>query len=132
MGIHYSHHGGHHYVAVVHCPGICGDRLVHLSQDGQDSWVIRDYIAGQQLRRSPSPSSLSTYTLAQIEAEVAWSEPAEYMSVECFEDWKQNLRAQTRQVLGDIDTSPPNPAFGRWHTLRGPRTRPRRSRPVTG
>ena len=48
----YSSHGGRHQVAVVHCPRILGNRLAHLSQDGPNSWVIRDFITGMMIRNS--------------------------------------------------------------------------------
>jgi hypothetical protein len=118
MPIAYAHHGDGHNVAVVHCPNICGDRLVHLSQDAPGSWVIRDYIAGQQLRRSPPPNpSYSTFDLAQIEAEVVWSEAPPFHAWENIRDWDAYLRLRTMVILGRLGTTPPNPVFGTWQPL---------------
>lgn len=119
MPISYNSHGGRHQVAVVHCPRICGDRLIHLSQDGPDSWVIRDYVAGRQLRRSPPPNaSYSTFDLAQIEAEVVWSEVPPFHAWENSADWEPYLRLRTMAVLGcPPGTTPPNPHFGTWQPL---------------
>ena len=37
-----------HQVAIVYCPSIAIDRLLHLSKDeGEERWRIRDYIGGQ-------------------------------------------------------------------------------------
>lgn len=118
MPIHYNNHGGAHNVAVVHCPNVCGSRLVHLSQDGPGSWVIRDYISGQQLRRSPPPNpSFSTLDLALIEAEVVWSEEPPFHAWENRADWEPYLRLRTMVILGTRGTTPPNPAFGTWQPL---------------
>jgi len=120
MPIKYEHHGGSHYVAVVHCPNICRDRLVHLCQDGRESWVIRDYITGQQLRRSPHPNpSSSNLDLAQIEAEVVWSEEAPFHPWDDRTRWEGYLHLRTKGILGKTPpgTTPPNPAFGNWAQL---------------
>ena len=121
MPIHYKNHGDEHSVAVVHCPKICGDRLVHLSQDGPESWVIRDYISRQQLRRSPNPnSSFSVRNLADIEAEVVTSEEPPFHAWDNIDDWEAYLRLRTMVVL-NLDRPPamtlPNSAFGTWQPL---------------
>lgn len=118
MPIHYNNHGGAHNVAVVHCPNVCDRRLVHLSQDGPRSWVIRDYIGGQQLRRSPPPNpSFSTLDLALIEAEVVWSEEPPFHAWENRSDWEPYLRLRTMVILGTPGAGPPNPTFGTWQPL---------------
>jgi len=118
MPIHYRNHGGAHNVAIVHCPNICDNRLVHLSQDGPGSWVIRDDIAGQRLRRSPPPNaSFSAIDLAQIEAEVVRSEDPPFHAWENRVDWEAYLRLRTMVVLGQPGIMPPNPAFGTWQPL---------------
>ena len=120
MPISYMSHGGNHQVAVVYCPTICGERLVHLSQDGQDSWVIRDYISHKQLRRSPAPNaSYSTYDLALIEAEVLRDDhPLPYHAWENIADWDAYLRLRTMVLLGQkLAATPPNSHFGNWQPL---------------
>ena len=118
MPVNYSSHGGIHQVAVIHCPRICGDRLVHLSQDAPGSWAIRDYIAGQQLRCAPQPNpSFSTHTLAQIEAEVVWSETPPFHAWEHRADWTRYLRLRTMAVLSTPSTNPPSASFGTWQPL---------------
>jgi hypothetical protein len=110
----YSSHGSRHHVAVVYCPRILGNRLAHLSQDGPNSWVIRDFITGKMLRRTPGGGT-SEYTLAQIEAEVAyWEEPL-FVPVGDVSRWKRHLEARTREVLKTAPSAePPNPEFGHW------------------
>ncbi len=118
MPIHYNNHGGVHNVAVVHCPRICEGRLVHLSKDGQGSWVIRDYIGGQQLRRSPPPNpSYSTLDLAEIEGEVVCSEEPPFHAWENRQDWEAYLRLRTLVKLGSVTFTPPNQEFGTWQLL---------------
>lgn len=111
--------GGAHDVAVVHCPNICDNRLVHLSQDAPGSWVVRDYISGQQLRRSPPPNpTFSNLDLARIEAEVVWSEEPPFHAWENIADWEAYLRLRTMVILGHPGAPPPpNPAFGGWQPL---------------
>jgi len=120
MPISYMNHGGNHQVAVVYCPTICGERLVHLSQDGQDSWVIRDYISHNQLRRSPSPNAnCSTLSLAQIEAEVLppYDIPP-FHAWENIADWEAYLRLRTMVLLNQKPAAtPPNSNFGTWKQL---------------
>jgi hypothetical protein len=52
INITYSPHGGNHQVSVVYCPAILGNRLGHLSQDGPDSWALRDFLTNQMLRNT--------------------------------------------------------------------------------
>jgi len=119
MPIHYDYHVGHHQVSVVYCPRILGNRLAHLSQDGPTSWALRDYITGQMIRNSTSPNAAtSTHTLAQIEAEVIYSEPPPFHAVENVDDWATYLRLRTMTVLvPPVSSAPPNPQFGTWHPL---------------
>lgn len=117
--ISYNPHGGIHEVAIVHCPGICGSRLIHLSKDGPISWVIRDYIAGRQLRCAPPPNpSYSSRTLPQIEAEVIWSEVPPLYAWGNTTDWATYLRLRTMAVLGaPPSVVSPNASFGDWQPL---------------
>ncbi|HEX9115315.1 MAG TPA: hypothetical protein VGA61_04550 [Anaerolineae bacterium] len=119
MKPHYASHGGSHLAAVVHCPRILGDRLAHLSQDGPNSWVLRDYLTGQMLRNSPDADiATSTCTLAQIEAEVTYSEEPLFHPADDIIRWKRYLGARTKEVLGrGPGADPPNPRFGRWRPL---------------
>ena len=119
MPISYLNHGGKHQVAVVHCPTICGERLVHFSQDGQDSWVIRDYISHNQLRRSPPPNaSYSTYDLAQIEILIVQSEEPPFHAWENIVDWEIYLRMRTILILNRNPTATLlNTSFGIWQPL---------------
>jgi hypothetical protein len=115
----YSSHGGRHQVAVVHCPRITGNRLVPLSQDGPKSWVIRDFITGKMLRNSPLPNAATSwYPLAEIEAEVTYSEEPLFLSVAKVGEWKRHLEERTRAVLRIAPSSePPNPRYGDWVPL---------------
>ena len=124
MPIEYRSHVANHWVAVVHCPNICRGRLVHLSQDGPDSWVIRDYIMNQELRRSADPNnSDSGHQLAQIEDEVVRSESPPYVDCEQRNDWVTYLRLRTMAFVNNgsrqpVDQSPSSEAFGTWHRFR--------------
>ena len=120
MPIHYSYHHGRHQVPVVYCPSILGNRLAHLSQDGPASWALRDFIIGQMIRNSPSPNLVSsTHSLAQIEAEVIYSEPPPFYAVENnVDDWAIYLRLRTMAVLvPPVSSEPPNPQFGNWRSI---------------
>jgi hypothetical protein len=115
----YSSHGGRHQVAIVHCPRIINGRLVHLSQDGPHSWAIRDFITGTMLRNSPNPNyATSSYTLAQIEAEVTyWEEPL-FVPVSRISEWRRHLEERTRVVLRKPpSTKLPDPKYGYWRPL---------------
>jgi hypothetical protein len=115
----YASHGGPHQVAVVYCPRILGNRLAHLSQDGPNSWAIRDFVTGKMLRNSPNANAAtSRYTLAQIEAEVTWYEDPPFLSVKEVNDWRRYLELRTMAVLKTPPgTEPPNPRFGDWRPL---------------
>jgi len=118
MPIAYLNHGGIHHVTIAHMPSVCGGRLVHLSQDSQQSWVIRDYVSGQQLRRSVAPNpSFSTYDLVQIESEIVWTEEPPFHAWENTTDWKTYLLLRTLAVLGQLNAAPPNQTYGNWQTL---------------
>lgn len=123
MLIEYASHGGIHKVAVVHAPSICGDRLVHLSQDDQHSWVIRDYIGEQQLRRAPPPNpSYSQYDLRDIEAAVVYSELPPNYAYEMIGDWRTHLQLRSSIVLPSVSAAPPSSAFGDWQPLGSGKT----------
>ena len=115
----YRHHGGSHRVAIVHCPEIFGNRLGHLSQDGNpDSWALRDFVTRQIIRNSPSSNhASSSHTLAQIEATVTYCEPPPFHSIEHVQDWELYLRLRSYAVLGTLHCGDPNPAFGDWKDL---------------
>lgn len=119
MSINYSSHGGRHQVAIVLCPRILGNRLAHLSQDGPDSWALRDFLSGQMIRNSPAPNhSTSSCTLAQIEAEVTYSELPLFLSLSRVSEWKSHLEERTLKVFGSPpSTEPPNPQFGYWRLM---------------
>ncbi len=118
MVISYTCHGGAN-VAVVQAPTICGDRFVHLSQSGPTSWVIRDYVTGHELRRTLAPTSASTSQndLADIEAAITWAEVPPYHAVTHHEDWKAYLLLRSLAVLGKVDATPANSAFGNWQPI---------------
>lgn len=118
MPIEYANRGGAS-VSVVHCPRILPGRLVHLSQSGQSSWVLRDYLTGQMLRCAPPPNaSYSKHTLADIEGEIAHSEWPPEHNLDHRKDWETYLRLRTMAVLRSTPaTTPPNPAFGDWRPM---------------
>jgi len=119
MPISYTRHGGNHQVSVVYCPALCRDRLIHLSQDASNSWAVPDFIVRRMIRNAPpSNARTSDRTLAQIEAEVTYSEAPPFHSVEHVGDWAIYLRLRTMVVLRrDPDGTPPNPQFGDWQPM---------------
>ena len=122
MPVNYTSHGGIHQVSVVCCPRILGNRLGHLSQDGPSSWALRDFITRRMIRNSPPPNRASSdRTLANIEAEVTYSELPPFYSIDHIDEWAQYLRLRTSAVLGAFrDVAPPNPEFGNWEELARP------------
>ena len=119
MRITYVSRQGRHRLAVVHIPDICGQRFVHLLQDGQESWVLRDFICGYKLRRARAPNpSFSNFDLAQIEALVVDCEstlPDQVCTADAF--WRRYLRRLSTEKLNSISLEPPSPAFGDWKPL---------------
>jgi hypothetical protein len=120
MHVTYWNHGGRHQVAVVMCPAILGQRLAHLSQDSPDAWVLRDFITGVMIRKTPWDSTAtSRLMLSQIEAEVTHCEEPLFVPVSEVEHWKRHLESRTRELLHrQPDTMSPNPEFGRWGPIR--------------
>ena len=120
MPIHYSPHGGNHHVSVVYCPHILGNRLGHLSQDDPNSWALRDFITGRMIRNTSSPNypATSNQTLAEIEAEVIYSEVPPFYAVENISEWTTYLRLRTLAVLDlPLNEAPPNDEFGNWQPI---------------
>jgi hypothetical protein len=119
MPIDYRAHGGIHQVSIVCCPRILGNRLAHLSQDGPSSWALRDFITRRMIRNSPPPNRASSHhALAEIEAEVTYSEPPPFHAVEHLDDWALYLRLRTSAALGAFKKlQHPNPDFGNWEEM---------------
>lgn len=118
MPIEYSDHAGSR-VAVVCCPEICANRLLHLSQLDEKSWVIRDFITGKYLRRAPAPNpSFSEYGLSQIESLVTYSEWPPFHNCENVNDWKAYLTLRTMAVQRrNPSQDPPNGVYGEWRDI---------------
>lgn len=111
--IQYAIHGTAH-VAIVACPTICGNRLAYLSQKGDWSWALRDFITGRILR-----SGKSEMTLREIEALVTYSEKPVYRSVERKTEWTRELVSSSRREFGaNYDgITPPSSTAGNWRSL---------------
>jgi hypothetical protein len=109
----YSTHGTAH-VAVVACPTICGNRLIHLSQKNDFSWALRDYIANVILR-----SGKSEMTLSDIEARVTYSEKPTYRSVDRKSEWARELAASSQSHFGSKydGVTPPLISLGTWKSI---------------
>ena len=115
----WSHHGGGNFVAVVQCPGIAGQRLLHLSQaSGQASWVLRDFIGGEEVVCAPPPNrSSSTCPLADVDAEVTWSEFPPFYNKDNRDDWRLylTLRTMAHLRIREVPLKPLlEPRFGTW------------------
>lgn len=101
-------------VSVVAIPQYCNNRLVFLSEKGEYSWAIRDFITGKILR-----SGDSTLKLSDIEACVTYSEKPVYRSVGRTTEWSSELAASSAREFGakfDQSTPPSNTA-GRWRQM---------------
>jgi hypothetical protein len=101
-------------VAIIAIPEICGNRLVYLSQKGEYSWAIRDFITGRILR-----SGDSELTLSEIEALVRYSEKPVYRSVDRRKEWTAELVASSEREFGPKydDAKPPSTNAGKWKAL---------------
>ena len=65
---------------------------------------------------------ITTFDLAQIEAEVVWSEEPPFHAWEHVADWETYLRLRTMAVLNRPPaTTPPNASFGDLATAVDPR-----------
>jgi len=111
--IQYAVHGTAR-VAIVACPAICGNRLAYLSQKGDCSWAIRDFITGRILR-----SGKSEMTLTDIEALVTYSEKPAYRSVERKNEWRRELVSSSQREFGSSydEQTPPSDSAGNWRGL---------------
>ena len=101
-------------VSLVVMPSICGNRFVHLSVAGDDSWCIRDYAKHLKLR-----SGDSTKTASDIESQVSQSEMPPTRAVGRAVQWKAELEAKSKETFrrkAELD-SEPNTDYGKWRPL---------------
>jgi hypothetical protein len=96
----YWNHGGRHRVSIVYCPAIRRDRWLHLSQDGENSWVLRDYVARLFVRRRDEPGWPVTVSLGQVEALVEEFEQPPFHAWENIRDWDTYLRMRSIVQFG--------------------------------
>jgi DNA-binding XRE family transcriptional regulator len=107
----------HTHVAVVLAPNISRERFCLLTQAGQHSWVLRDFITDSKLIRAPHPNpSTSSLALNQILAEVTDWGPVPYHDVDDAEAWRSYLRMLTTGFTGKrrCDMRPASVRFGNW------------------
>jgi hypothetical protein len=113
QALQYATHGTAR-VSIVAIPKYCGNRLVYLSEKGEFSWAIRDFITGSILRSGDSRLKLS-----EIEELVTYSEKPVYRSVGRSDEWTAELVATSQREFGpryDGNTAPSGEA-GRWKRL---------------
>jgi len=91
----YSSHGGLHKVAIVHCPLIIRNRWLHLSQDSDTSWVLRDYIGRRFVRRTDAVDSPVKTHLSAVEQLVDAFEEPPFYAWENIGDWDIYLRMRS-------------------------------------
>lgn len=112
----YDHRGGGNYGIVVRCSNIVGNRLVYFDHNAQrHSWVIRDFMTGQQLSNNES-----TLTVSQIEADADFDEFPPWSNVENLAEWTAYMSLRTTavfQLRTSPETSLPNPDSGNWQNL---------------
>lgn len=101
-------------VSVVACPKLLGSHLGLLSDKGEYSWALRDFITGVILR-----SGDSELTLSGIKAMVTHSEEPAYRSVGRKNEWKRELESLSRDHFGtQYDALAPNANdAGKWKRL---------------
>lgn len=115
----YDHRGGGNYGIVLRLPHIVADdRLVYFDYNkNRESWVIRDFIAGQRL-----DDNHSALTVAQIDADATYDEFPIWCNPEVDPtDWKTYLTLRTTAVFrlsGPLRSQTgPNPQSGNWQPL---------------
>ena len=124
----YVQRGLGNQTAVILCPNVVGDHLVHFNRRFA-GWVIRDYIKNYQLK-----SHDSSLTVEQIEADAVYTESPPWRPVR-NSDWQTYLRTRYSAIpelrdkkhLGYGRIKPwigpePNPASGKWKLLTKPET----------
>lgn len=106
MQVIYYPRPGAHNVAIVSIPTVFPNALLHLSQDGQQSWKLRNYITGQFLCRSTDePSNRSELDLEEIEKMVGYQElvndkaAVPYLNVNEMTRWKEYLVLRSMAVF---------------------------------
>ena len=102
----YNPRGNNNVGIVVRCPNLVADRLVYFDRDSQTgSWVIRDFISGQQLDHLDSH-----LTVANIEADANHDEFPPWHNAQNLDDWRIYLSLRTTAVfaLRMISTALPN------------------------
>src|SRR5262249_3970472 len=78
-------------VSDVACPKLLGNHLGLLSDKGEYSWALRDFITGVILR-----SGDSELTLSEIKLMVTHSEEPAYRSVGRKNEWRRELENLSR------------------------------------
>ena len=125
----YVQRGLGNQTAVILCPNVVGNHLVHFNHRF-GSWVIRDYIKNYRLE-SGDDSSL---TVEQIEEDAVYAEAPPWRRVESSV-WETYLRTRYSAIPELLDKKhlgygrikpwigpEPNPASGKWKLLVKPET----------
>lgn len=101
-------------VAIVACPTLIPNRLLHLSVKGEFSWALRDYIGGMMLR-----SGDSELTFTNLESLITYSEKPPYRSVNRTNEWREELIGSSRREFGARydATTPPSRTAGTWKRI---------------
>ena len=110
-----NHHGRGNYVIIIWCPAHFGQRFVHFDRNPtSEAWVIRDYIAGQQLSNHDSPLSI-----AEIEADTQRDEFPPFHPETSTSDWEAYLRLRSMAVSRQhgLDYSVTRNASPPWRVL---------------
>ena len=94
-------------------------RAYHYSKTSgeEESWAIRDYIAGEIVR-----SGDSTLTASEIENMVDYAEEPAYRSVKAIARWKADCEAAAARHFGTahVDVTTRNPSvLGNWRRMNG-------------
>lgn len=101
-------------VSLIVIPSECGNRFVHYSVMGDESWMLRDYITEWKLS-----SNDSTKTASDIEALATAYKLPEFRAVGRKDAWKADLLAKTLAMFGpNADTTTkPKGNLGKWRRM---------------
>lgn len=106
----YNERGGGNLGIIVRCPNIVADRLVYFDKNpDRESWVIRDFITGQQLANGNSRLNIE-----QIEEDANHDEFPPWIGVDRTDDWSVYLILRTTAVfrIRELSRTAPNPVSG--------------------
>ena len=127
----YLKKNGPHNVAIICLSEWHGQQLLHLSQDGPRSWVIRDYVNRREIRCTPNDEGCrSLPDLAEIEKMVSYQDSCgdeaivPIVNVNEIARWSEYLKCRTSAVFrrdareASITDAKESPLTSKWVSLK--------------